>query len=118
MQFGVGVLGFQRHVASYTEQDSWIAVLIGGVAVHLVIWMMYKMLNKEQGDIISIHETTFGKWIGGFFTFLFMIYLLTLGITVLRTFIEVLQVWMFPEMKTWPYTLVYLITSSPEDSVL
>lgn len=109
MQIGVGVLGFQRYVAIYTEQDSWITVLIGGAAVHLVIWMMYKMLNKEQGDILSIHETTFGKWIGGIFTFLFMIYLMAMGITVLRTFIEVLQVWMFPLLSTWTFTLVYLI---------
>jgi spore germination protein (amino acid permease) len=109
MQIGVGVLGFQRYIASIVEQDSWITVLVAGAAVHVVIWMMYKMLNKEKGDIISIHETTFGKWLGGVFSFLFMVYLVALGITILRTFIEVIQVWMFPIVKTWPIALVYLI---------
>lgn len=109
MQIGVGVLGFQRYVAIYTEQDSWITVLVAGATIHIIIWMMYKMLNKDQGDLISIHERTFGKWIGGFFTLLFMIYFIALGITILRTFIEVIQVWMFPVIKTWPFTLVYLI---------
>lgn len=109
MQVGVGVLGFQRYVAVYTEQDSWITVLLAGGTIHIVIWMMYRMLDKEQGDLISIHESTFGKWVGGFLTFLFMLYLVTLGITILRTFIEVLQVWMFPLIKTWAFSLVYLI---------
>jgi spore germination protein (amino acid permease) len=109
MQIGVGVLGFQRYVVAIVEQDSWITVLIAGATVHLIIWMMYKMLNKEKGDLISIHETTFGKWLGGALSFLFMIYLVALGITVLRTFIEVIQVWMFPMIKTWPIALVYLI---------
>ncbi|ANX14182.1 spore gernimation protein GerB [Fictibacillus arsenicus] len=109
MQIGVGVLGFQRYVAIYTEQDSWITVVIAGATLHIVIWLMYKMLNKEQGDIISIHESVFGKWVGGMLSVLFMLYLIALGITILRTFIEVLQVWMFPLMKTWTFSLVYLI---------
>ncbi|MCM3718428.1 GerAB/ArcD/ProY family transporter [Fictibacillus phosphorivorans] len=111
MQIGVGVMGFQRYVATYTEQDSWLTVMMGGAAVHLVIWMMYKMLNKEQGDILSIHETAYGKWIGRLLTILFIIYLIAMGITVLRTFLEVLQVWMFTLMKTWVFTFVYLIAA-------
>lgn len=109
MQIGVGVLGFQRYVALSTEQDAWITVLVSGAAIHIIIWMMYKMLNKEQGDLISIHSRAFGKWFGGVLSFIFMIYLVAAGITVLRTFIEVIQVWMFPVIKTWPFTLVYLI---------
>ncbi|WNB93366.1 GerAB/ArcD/ProY family transporter [Bacillus sp. NEB1478] len=109
MQIGIGVLGFQRYVSEYAGHDAWISVLLAGLGINIIIWMMYKMLNKDKTDIVSIHETAFGKWIGGFFSFLFMMYLLFLGVMILRTFIEVIQVWMFPLLKTWPFTLVFLI---------
>ncbi|MFD1422842.1 GerAB/ArcD/ProY family transporter [Laceyella tengchongensis] len=107
-QFGVGVLGFQRYIAKTSGHDAWIAVILSGLIIHLLLWMMYQILNKEQNDLISIHQTVFGKWIGNLLSFLFILQVFISGTTVLRTFIEVIQVWVFPLFKTWPFALVFL----------
>ncbi|MEH7384151.1 GerAB/ArcD/ProY family transporter [Bacillus sp. JJ1521] len=109
MQVGVGILGFQRIIAKSAGHDSWIAVILAGVAVHIIVWMMYKILNHSKGDIIEVHKEVFGKWIGGFFSLLFVVYLMTLAVTVLRTYIEVVQVWMFPELNAWVFGFFSLL---------
>ncbi|MFD1738978.1 GerAB/ArcD/ProY family transporter [Bacillus salitolerans] len=108
MQVGVGLLGFQRIVAESAENDAWISVIVGGMGVHILIWMMYKILQKGQGDITDIHRTIFGKWIGGFLSLLLVFYFILLAATVLRTYIEIIQVWVFPGFKTGVFGLVFL----------
>ncbi|PUB11996.1 GerAB/ArcD/ProY family transporter [Paenisporosarcina sp. OV554] len=109
IQIGIGVLGFQRYIAKSAGYDAWIAVLAFGFIVNLLIWMIYNIMKKGNGDITVIHRDLFGKWIGGLFSLFFVVYLLFFTITVLRTFIEVIQVWMFPEIKVWAFSLVFLI---------
>ncbi|GHH97985.1 GerAB/ArcD/ProY family transporter [Neobacillus kokaensis] len=108
-QYGIGVLSFQRDVASIVGHDAWISVIITGVILHLLIWMMYSMLNKDKGDLITINQHTFGKWIGNLLSIFIIIFILSHTITVLRSYIEIVQVWMFPLLKTWPFALVILL---------
>jgi spore germination protein (amino acid permease) len=108
MQVGVGILGFQRVVAKSSGNDAWIAILIGGMGVHVLIWMIYKILDKQEGDITDVHRTIFGKWLGGAMSLILILYFILLAITVLRTYIEIIQVWVFPEFKTWVFTLFFL----------
>lgn len=110
MQYGVGVLSFQRDLAKIVGQDAWISILVTGIIVHILIWMMYTMLNKDKGDLMTIHQRTFGKWLGNLLSLLFIVYVLALSITVLRSYIEIVQVWMFPLLKTWPFALVMLLS--------
>ncbi len=109
MQVGVGILGFQRIIAKSAGHDSWIAVILAGAAVHVIVWMMYKIVNDSKGDIIEVHKEVFGKWVGGFLSLLFVVYLMGLAITVLRTYIEVVQVWMFPELNGWVFGFFALV---------
>mgnify|MGYP003498104754 FL=1 len=111
IQIGIGVLGFQRYIAKSAGYDAWIAVLAFGFIVNLLIWMIYSIMKKGKGDITVIHRDLFGKWIGGLFSLFFVVYLLFFSITVLRTFIEVIQVWMFPEIKVWSFSLVFFFLS-------
>ncbi|MDR7002586.1 spore germination protein (amino acid permease) [Neobacillus niacini] len=109
MQFAFSILSFQRTLAASSGHDAWIAVIITGIIVHIVIWIMYKILDKEKGDLIQIHQHTFGKWVGGLLSVFFLVYFLAESIIVLRSYIEVIQVWMFPVMKTWIFSLVFLL---------
>lgn len=99
MQIGIGILGYERYIAQGAGYDSWISIILTSITVHILLWMMYRMLNKEKGDLISIHKRVFGKWIGGIFSFLFILYFLALGITVLISYLEVVRVWMFPNLN-------------------
>jgi spore germination protein (amino acid permease) len=109
IQFGLGYLSFQRGLVQIVGQDAWVAVLITGISFHIVIWMMYQILDTHQGDLVYIHRKLLGKWMGGLLSIFFIAYLLLLGSTVLRTFIELVQVWVFPELKTWVLGLVLLV---------
>ncbi|MDR7071243.1 GerAB/ArcD/ProY family transporter [Fictibacillus barbaricus] len=108
-QVGVGVLGYQRIIAKYAGYDSWISVIIAGIFVHILIWMIYYVLDNGGGDIVTIHKTLFGGFIGNIFNIAIILYFLLWSITVLRTYIEVIQVWMFPTLNTWKIAVVFLI---------
>ncbi|WP_347552125.1 GerAB/ArcD/ProY family transporter [Pseudalkalibacillus hwajinpoensis] len=108
-QVGVGVMGFQRISAKYAENDAWITVLLAGLSLCFIIFLIYKILTKENGDIIAVHEKTFGKWIGGLLSLAFIGYFTAMSITVMRTYIEVVQVWMFPDLNKWIFGSVLLL---------
>ncbi|WHY59076.1 GerAB/ArcD/ProY family transporter [Peribacillus simplex] len=109
MQTGVGVLSFQRVLAKITGTDGWISILLAGLIVHILIWVIYKIFSIVPGDIISVNNHAFGKWIGNFFSLLFILYFLILGMTVMISYINVIHVWMFEEVASWAFALVFLI---------
>ncbi|RZT21890.1 MULTISPECIES: GerAB/ArcD/ProY family transporter [Fictibacillus] len=106
-QIGVGILGFVRYIAKFVNQDSWLVVIAGGLGIHLVIWMMFSILNKHGGDIFNIHHQFFGKWLSIPLSLLLSLYYLATAVVVLRTFIEAVQNWMFPGIPTWTLSLIF-----------
>ncbi|MBD8071487.1 GerAB/ArcD/ProY family transporter [Bacillus sp. PS06] len=108
-QLGIGALGFQRVISKAAGHDSWMAIILAGLSVHVILFMMYRMLEASEGDIISIHSRTFGKWVGTVMSMIFLIYLLAQSTVVIRTFLEVIQVWVFPEMNIWIFTIYLLL---------
>lgn len=108
VQIGVGVLGFQPFLLD-AKSDAWMSIIIAGLLVHSVIWILYKMLQNSKGDFIDIHKQALGKWLGNFFSVVIMIYFITTSLTVMRTYIEIVQVGIFPELTTWSLTLVFLL---------
>ncbi|MCM3663374.1 spore germination protein [Mesobacillus subterraneus] len=109
MQIGIGVLGYQRIIAEAAGYDAWISVLGAGLSIHIIIWMIYKICGTVDGDIVAANAYVFGKKIGNLVSSFFIIYLLIFALAVLRTFIEVIQVWMFPELSIFWFSLVFLI---------
>ncbi|WP_194840915.1 GerAB/ArcD/ProY family transporter [Filobacillus milosensis] len=107
IQIGVGVLGFQTSIVERVGNDSWIPVLLAGLMIHFLIWMIYKILKFGNGDLITIHYDVFGRWIGGLFSFVWIIYFWTIGVIVLRTYLQVIQVWMFQEINIIVVTLIF-----------
>ncbi|MGD6962451.1 GerAB/ArcD/ProY family transporter [Fictibacillus phosphorivorans] len=108
MQIGVGILGFERYIAKSAGHDAWISVIIGGLSFNVLIWMIYRVLSKENADIIGVHKNLFGRWIGGALSFLLLIYFSSTILTVLRTYIEVIQIWVFPELNTAVIAIILL----------
>ncbi|MED4202806.1 GerAB/ArcD/ProY family transporter [Neobacillus mesonae] len=108
-QYGIGVLSFQRSLVKIVGNDAWISIIATGIVIHFLIWILYSMLNKNKGDLISIHQQTFGKWLGNFLSTLYILFILSQATIVLRSYIEIVQVWMFPLLKTWPFALVILL---------
>ena len=109
MQTGVGVLSFQRVLAKSAGTDGWISILLAGLIVHILIWIIYKILSIVPGDIISANNHAFGKWIGNFFSLLFILYFLIIGMDMIISYINVIHVWMFAEVASWAFTVVLLL---------
>ena len=81
MQIGLGILTYQRIIAKSAGYDSWISIILMGIAIHIVVWMMYKMLKIVNGDIVAIHTFILGKKIGKWVSLVFIIYLCLLCVT-------------------------------------
>ncbi|KMJ58292.1 spore gernimation protein GerB [Bacillus sp. LL01] len=108
-QFGVGALGYQRVIAMSAGYDAWMGIILFGAITHVIVYMIYKICEKSEGDLASAHRMAFGKWIGKLFTLFFIVYFIFTTVTVLRTYIEVVQVWLFPDLSTWFFTLLFLL---------
>lgn len=108
-QVGVGILGYQRVIAKEAGHDAWISVAIAGIAVHLVVWVIFMTLSRyPSADLYGINRDVFGKWLGNLINLLYMIYFTMAAIVVLRSYTEVVQAWMFPEVSTWSLSAVIL----------
>ncbi|MGM7702722.1 GerAB/ArcD/ProY family transporter [Pseudalkalibacillus sp. Hm43] len=108
MIIGIGVLGFERYIVLDAGFDSWISIIIGAVWVHFLIWIIYQLLKDGQGDIVTIHHSLFGKVFGSLLNVIFSLYFLILCITVLRTFTELIQLWIFPQLNVWIFSTIFI----------
>jgi spore germination protein (amino acid permease) len=108
-QIGIGVVGFHRIIAKYAGYDAWISVLIAGAVIQLIVWIMFHLLSTANGDIIEVHNQMFGKKIGSVLSSFIMVYFFLAALSVLRGYIETIQVWMFPTLPTWILSLLLLL---------
>lgn len=106
MQVGIGALSFQRAIVKISGYDGWISIIIAGIVVQIIIALMYALLNRANGDLISVHKDIFGKWLGGVFSVIFGVYLLLLAVVILRIYIQIVQAWVFHDLPTWIITLI------------
>jgi spore germination protein (amino acid permease) len=112
VQVGVGILGFQSSLVKIAGNDSWMVVFIAGFTVHILIFCTFLLLNKSKKDLIQLNNFVFGKFIGGLFSIIWIFYYMFVGITVLFTYFEVIQVWMFPKISIFWLTILFLILVS------
>lgn len=109
MQIGVGILGFERYIAKSAGHSSWIAIITSGMTILVLIWLSYLILNRGKNDIVAIHHQIFGKWIGGIFSFYFIIYYAMFVLVLIRTYVEVIQVWVFPDVYHWVFIAIIIL---------
>ncbi|WP_345743031.1 GerAB/ArcD/ProY family transporter [Bacillus cereus] len=108
-QFGAGVLGFSRIAAEQADYDAWIGVLLAGIVLHILMWMIYRMLSWINGSILELQTYMFGKLFGTGLNLLFLLYFFIVSASILRTYIEIVQVWMFPTASTFILATVMCI---------
>ncbi|WP_462408576.1 GerAB/ArcD/ProY family transporter [Neobacillus sp. Marseille-QA0830] len=109
MQIGIGVLGFQRIIAKDAGADAWISVLGAGLTIHLIVWMMYKICEMVDGDVMVANVYMFGKIIGNTINTFFIFYYMTTCVGILGGLIEIIRTWMFQDLHPFWFAIVYLI---------
>lgn len=101
-QVGVGVMGFQQQLYQHAKQDAWISVIISFLLAHLVVFVMVKTLEiYETNDIYEINQDIFGKFIGNFLNVLYITYCGSIFFVILKTYIEVINTWVFYNLSPW-----------------
>lgn len=107
-QSGIGGLGSPNIIFKYSGQDAWISVFIMGLSLHLIIWMIFKMLGNPAKDIIDLHQMIFGRFLGNAFSLLMIGYYFISALYVFLTYIDIVQVWVFPTIRTWELAALFI----------
>lgn len=108
-QIGEGILNFERLIAAEAGYDSWIAVLLTGLMMTIILWIIWKLLNEETVDLIGLHQSIFTKWIGNGLTIIVSIYFLLVPILILRSYLEVIKVWLFEDLFTLGFAIILFL---------
>jgi spore germination protein (amino acid permease) len=104
---GVGVLNFQRKLIEHAGYNAWISVILTGISIHLILWMMYKLLssNRDGQEIITLNNTLFGKFLGNILNSAVVLYFVYGAFVKFKLYIELIQIWMFPVMNILPLSI-------------
>ncbi|MGD7024108.1 GerAB/ArcD/ProY family transporter [Rossellomorea vietnamensis] len=109
VQVGVGVLGYQRIIAKSAGYDAWVSVIIAGLLTNGIVFLIFKIVQTGGGDLIEANRTAFGKWIGKAVDGVYIIYFSLIAVTVCRTYVEVVQVWMYPRLAAWTFAIPFFL---------
>ncbi len=112
VQAGVGMAGLPRIVYLEAQHDAWISVFLAGVFTAVVLGLIITMLRQyDSPDLYGIHLDIFGKWIGNTLSFIYMIYMSASFFIIFMNYIEIVQVWIFPDLPTWQLAVVLNLLS-------
>jgi len=108
MQVGIGIFTLPRTMIVDAGHDGWIAIVFSAVLVSIIIRIIYAMLNK--GDtIITIQNKVFGKTLGSFISLFWVFYYSLFVLITLVAYVEILNVWIFPEVSLWVLYLICML---------
>ncbi|REE88966.1 spore germination protein (amino acid permease) [Paenibacillus taihuensis] len=107
-QAAANIFNFQARIVRDAGQDSWISIIIIGLGLNVIIWMIYKMLGNPNKDVIDLHQTIFGKYIGNAISLLIVGYFFFMALFCFRAYMEIILVWVFPTAKVWTMAAFFI----------
>ncbi|MEF3305822.1 GerAB/ArcD/ProY family transporter [Paenibacillus sp. GYB003] len=104
---GAGIITFQTKLMEHAGYNAWISVVLTGTSIHLILWMMYRLLSSRHDgqEIISLNHTLFGKIAGNVINSAVILYFVFGAFLKLKIYIEIVQVWFFPVMNVLPLSI-------------
>ncbi|MFO1445248.1 GerAB/ArcD/ProY family transporter [Bacillus sp. Bva_UNVM-123] len=109
MQIGIGFLGFQRFITKHAGQDAWISTIIAGLSLHIILWMIYKIAETVNGDLVTANTYLLGNIGGKLISTVFIVYYFIYVLTILRAYIEFIQVWMFSDISVFWFAFAFML---------
>ncbi|WP_338453032.1 GerAB/ArcD/ProY family transporter [Niallia oryzisoli] len=109
MQTGMGVLRFQQIIVKDAGYDAWISVIGAGLTVHILVWIMYKICETVEGDVLYANVYLFGKVIGNSVNTLFIFYYILYCLGSLGGLIQIIRTWMFIDLNPFVFAAIYLL---------
>lgn len=109
-QIGLGIVGVQRVIFVEARQDAWIAVLLSGLWIHLVVFVICQTLKQTEHDnIFSLHTFVYGRVLGWIANALVIAYFLMAYTSILLGYVEMAITWMYPDFPLWGAALILIV---------
>ncbi len=109
-QIGLGIVGVQRVIFVEARQDAWIAVLLSGLWIHLVVFVIYQTLKQTEHDnIFSLHTFVYGRVFGWMVNAAVVVYFLMAYTSILLGYVEMALTWMYPDFPLWGGALILVV---------
>jgi spore germination protein KB len=107
---GAYILSVPAVIAAESKQDAWIAAILGTITALLLIWL-YTILGSLMGNmtIIQYCKKIFGKWLGGFISFTFVIFMLLITMSYVWIAGDFLITQLMPETPLIVINLLFTI---------
>ncbi|MCX7569572.1 GerAB/ArcD/ProY family transporter [Tumebacillus sp. DT12] len=110
VQVGIGLFNLPRIVSEEAGHDGWISILLAGGLSQISMVVIVVLLRRFHNcDLYAIMTHVFGKWIGRLFGGLFALYAVCVAAIVSRTYIEIVQSWLFPTTSTLVFFLLFVV---------
>lgn len=110
-QVGVGILTLPHKVQGIAKGGGWISVLIAGLAVQIVLLILWALCKRYPSDTIyGFLPKITGKFLGNLLSFAYIGYFLLSGGTVLSKFVDVVERWVLLDTPRWALLILALLT--------
>ncbi|UOQ43608.1 spore germination protein [Halobacillus salinarum] len=101
-QIGVGILSMPYDLHKAAKQDGWISLIIAAVLIQAVIFILWLIgRSSPQDNFFKIMENTMTKWVGKFFSLIYVVYFLSIGVLILLLFGRMISLWVLPSTPFW-----------------
>ncbi|MFB7138780.1 GerAB/ArcD/ProY family transporter [Gottfriedia sp. NPDC056225] len=111
-QFGVTISRLPFSVYKITGSDGWISVLLTGVLIQILLFIYYSLYKSfpEKG-FTEYTKILMNTYIGSFINICYFIYFLYICIKLSIEFVDVINIWMFPNTPTWVVLILFILTA-------
>jgi len=110
VQIGIGMLALPRELANKSGTSSWIAIIFGGIICTIISITFIKIREKAPTkSFVDFFTFYLGKILGKIIVFLFSIYFLYMGYTVIVRTILYIQSYILQQTSVTIVLLIFLV---------
>src|SRR5699024_3538240 len=90
--------------------DSWVSILLAHGFIMITVAVMFMILNQyESADIFGIQVDIFGHILGKLLGVIYVVYFGLVLVSVLATYIQVVQLFLYPTFPTYLLCILILL---------
>lgn len=111
-QIGIGLLSLPSNIQHSAKGDSWISVLVAGVAIQLILIVYGQLLKRFQGANLSqIIVQLLGRHAGKMLNLIYFVFFILIAAYASTLYVELIHTWMLPLTPSWMLLLLIIGTT-------
>ncbi|AKA71071.1 GerAB/ArcD/ProY family transporter [Clostridium scatologenes] len=110
---GIGIFAYPSELATVVGNDGWIVTLLVGFIAYALAYLIYKVVKINNfNKFLNLMENNFGKIFGGILSIIFVAYTTFSMAIGMRSFVEVIKMYLLEKTPTEFLIVVTIITGS------